>query len=48
MTYGKSMYGGWYAHNSDWSLNLNAETLMELKELAIEHGYELEIRWDNI
>lgn len=49
VTYGKSMYGGWYANYHDgeqWD-GIHTETLRELKAKAEEMGLELKDRWDN-
>lgn len=57
-SYGKSMYGGWYA-NADyvdergryvgerWSAGTHTETLRDLKEWAKANDTELRNRWDN-
>lgn len=47
MTYGYSMYGGWYAHNIDMTINLKTDTLRELREICKEYGYELVKREDH-
>lgn len=48
MTYGLSMYGGWYAHNKDMTINLKTDTLEELKAICKTNNYMLVCRWDNI
>ena len=50
-TYGKSMYGGWYAQ-SEYApyICLKANTLRELKKKVLELGMDckLEKRFDNL
>lgn len=47
MTYGHSMYGGWYAHDAAMKVNLKTDTLKELKEICKANGYALIYRFDN-
>lgn len=50
-TYGKSMYGGWYAQTIEYvdgkPLYLSARTLKELKEIASVNNVSLDYRMDN-
>jgi len=48
LTYGKSMYGGWYANDPMMLLNIHTESLRELRALVREYiGYQLKYRRDN-
>lgn len=47
MTYGKSMYGGWYANDPMMLINLHTESLRELRALCRDWGYLLKYRRDN-
>ena len=48
LTYGKSMYGGWYANDPMMLVNLHTESLRELRALVRDWGiYKLAYRRDN-
>lgn len=53
LTFGKSMYGGWYAQTTygnleEGGLYVTKSTLKELKAWALENNAILKNRFDNI
>ena len=47
LTYGKSMYGGWYANDESMTINLHTERLKDLQAYCEKMGYVLMYRRDN-